>query len=45
MDGLALEMSMREFLGFLRRNYLVGERVLLNVLRDGKRIDLPLTLR
>jgi serine protease Do len=45
VDGLALNMTVREFLGFLRRNYLAGERVVLNVLRDGKRIELPLTLR
>ncbi len=45
VDGLVLEMTMREFLGFLRRNYLTGDRVVLNVLRDGKRIGLPLPLR
>jgi S1-C subfamily serine protease len=45
VDGLALDMTMREFLGHLRRNYLVGEKVTLNVLRNGKRVDLPLTLR
>jgi S1-C subfamily serine protease len=29
----------------VRREYLVGDRVTVNVLRDGKRLDLPLTLR
>ncbi len=45
VDGLEPEMTMLEFLGHLRRNYLVGERVTLRVLRDGKRVTLPLTLR
>src|SRR5690606_22557065 len=36
-----LEMTMLEFLGYVRKNYLVGDRVTLNLLRDGKRIDLP----
>jgi hypothetical protein len=44
-DNQPLEMSMREFLGHVRRNYLVGDRVTLNVLRAGRRIDLPLTLK
>jgi hypothetical protein len=45
IDGLAPEMTVKEFLGHLRRNYLVGERAMLNVLRDGRRVDLPLTFR
>ena len=45
VDGLEAAMTMREFLAFLRRNYLVGERVTLNVLRGGKRAGLPLTLK
>ena len=30
---------------YVRREYLVGDRVTINVLRDGKRLSLPLTLR
>jgi serine protease Do len=30
---------------YVRREYLVGDRVTVNVLRDGKRLRLPLTLR
>jgi S1-C subfamily serine protease len=41
IDGQALEMTMLEFLAHVRRNYLVKDRITLNVLRDGKRIDLP----
>ncbi len=45
IEGLTLEMKVPEFLAFLRRNYLAGEKITLNVLRDGKRVDLPLTLK
>jgi hypothetical protein len=45
LDDLRLEMTMDEFLAHVRRNYLVGDRVMLNVLREGRRIDVPLTLR
>jgi predicted metalloprotease with PDZ domain len=45
LDGQALEMTMQQFLGFVRRNYLVGDRIKLNIVRDGKRLDLPMTLR
>jgi S1-C subfamily serine protease len=41
IDNLALEMSMLDFLGYIRRNYLVGDKITLNVIRNGKRIDLP----
>jgi membrane-associated protease RseP (regulator of RpoE activity) len=45
IDGLALEMTVEQFLGYVRQNYLVGDRITLNVVRGGKRIDLPMTLR
>ena len=45
VDHQTLEMSMLDFLGYVRRNYLAGERVTLNVLRGGQRLDLPMTLR
>jgi hypothetical protein len=41
IDDLRLEMTMLDFLGFIRRNYLVGDKVTLNVIRNGKRLDLP----
>jgi hypothetical protein len=45
LDGLGLEMNVKEFLSYLRRNFLAGDRVTVQVLRAGRRIDLPLTLR
>ena len=45
IDGKQLDGTMEEFLGYVRQNYLVGDKVTLNVLRDGKRVDLPLTLK
>jgi hypothetical protein len=45
IDNRPLEMTADEFLAHVRKNYLVGDRVTLNVLRDGKRLDLPLKLR
>ena len=44
IDGLDLEMTLPGFLAYVRRNHLVGDRITLNVLRDGKRVDLPMTL-
>jgi predicted metalloprotease with PDZ domain len=45
IDQLPLEMTMLEFLAHIRRNYLVGDRITLNVLRGGKRVDLAMTLK
>ena len=45
VDNLKMEMNVAKFLGYVRQNYLVGDRVTLNVLRDGKRVDLPTKLR
>jgi S1-C subfamily serine protease len=45
LGGATFERTMSEFLGHVRRNYLAGDRVVLNVLRAGKRVDLPLTLK
>lgn len=45
VDERKLELSMDEFLGFVRQNYLVGESMTLNVLRNGKRVDLKVTLK
>jgi hypothetical protein len=40
-----LSMTGRQFGAYVRLNYKVGDRVVYNVLRDGKRVDVPLTLR
>lgn len=45
LDGLQLEMVASDFWDHVHRNYLVGDRVALNVLRDGKRLNLPMTLQ
>src|SRR5262249_56460368 len=45
IDNQPLEMSMLEFLGHVRRNYLIGDRITLNIVRDGKRLDLPMQLK
>jgi hypothetical protein len=44
VDDRPLEMSMRQFNAYVRMTYKVGDRVTLNVLRDGKRLRVPLTL-
>src|SRR5205823_14976760 len=45
IDGKALEMNARQFAAYVRLTYKVGDRVTYNMLRDGKRLDLPLTLQ
>ena len=45
LDGLTLEMGVDEFLGYVRRNYLIGDRITLDVLRGGKALALPITLK
>ena len=45
IDNKKLEMSMDEFLGYVRQNYLIGETATLNVLRNGKRVDLSVKLK
>ena len=45
VDNLSLDMTMLEFLGYVRKNYLVGDQITLNVLRGGKKLDLPITLK
>ena len=44
-DGKRLELEAYDFLGYVRRSYLVGDRVTINLIRDGKRLNLPMTLR
>ncbi len=45
VDDLPLKMSMEEFLGYVRRNYLIGDQVTLNILRGGKPHNLRVKLR
>jgi hypothetical protein len=44
IDQKPLDMTMLQFNAYVRLNYQVGDRVTLNVLRNGKRVDLPMTL-
>jgi membrane-associated protease RseP (regulator of RpoE activity) len=44
VDGKALEMTERQFRAYLRLNYQVGDRVTFNLLRKGKRLDVPVKL-
>lgn len=44
LDDQKMELTVDGFLGYLRRNYIVGDRVVFNLIRDGKRVDLPIKL-
>jgi predicted metalloprotease with PDZ domain len=44
VDGRRLEMTARQFGAYIRLNYRPGDRVRLNVLRAGQRVDLTLKL-
>ena len=43
-DGRRLEMTAYQFQTWVRKNYILGDRVMINVIRDRRRIDLPMTL-
>jgi hypothetical protein len=43
-DRQLLDMDVDEFVRFLQREYLIGDVVRINLLRDGKHLALPLTL-
>jgi predicted metalloprotease with PDZ domain len=45
VDGKTLEMDMFAFLKYMRSNYLVGDQVTINLIRDGRRMDLSMTLQ
>jgi hypothetical protein len=45
VDGKALHLTGRQLGAYVRLNYKVGDRVTYNLLRDGKRLDVTLTLR
>jgi S1-C subfamily serine protease len=44
VDGRPFETDAGGFVRYVQSNYLIGDKVTLNVLRDGKRLDLPMTL-
>jgi S1-C subfamily serine protease len=44
VDDLEPEMSMSDFLSLVRRKYLVGDQVNVQILRDGKRLKVPMKL-
>ncbi len=44
VDGKRLEMTARQFQVYVRLNYNVGDRVIWNLLREGRRLDVPMTL-
>lgn len=39
-----LEMDVDGFLRYVERNFLIGDKVTVNLVRDGKRMNLPMTL-
>jgi len=43
VDDQVLEMGVAGFARYIQGNYLVGEKVTVNIIRDGKRLRLPLT--
>lgn len=45
VNNEVMDMTVSEFLAHVRRNYLVGDRITLNVVRNGKRVDLPMKLK
>jgi hypothetical protein len=44
IDGKVLELTERQFALYVRLNYKVGDRVTYNILRRGRRLDVPLQL-
>lgn len=44
-NGKSLDMEAYDFLTYVRRNFVVGDRVIVNLIRDGERMDLPMTLK
>jgi predicted metalloprotease with PDZ domain len=44
LDDKPLEMEFAQFLRYVERNYLVGDKVTINLIRDGKRKNLDMTL-
>ncbi len=44
LDDQRLEMNADEFFKHVQSSYLAGDRVTINILRDGRRVNLPMTL-
>lgn len=44
-DGKGVEGDASKLFGYVRRNYLVGDEITINVIRDGKRVDLKMLLK
>lgn len=44
-DGQAVDGTMSQLLGHVRRNYLVGDTLTVNVLRDGKSVEVKVKLK
>lgn len=44
-DGAAVEGTIRDLLGYVRRNYLVGDTLIVDVLRGGERVGVRLVLK
>jgi serine protease Do len=44
-DGAAVDGAKADLLGSARRNYLVGDRVTVNLIRGGQRVDVVLVLK
>jgi predicted metalloprotease with PDZ domain len=44
IDDKPLEMTMHQFNAYVRLNYKVGDKVVYNILRDGKRLNITVTL-
>jgi len=45
LNGKGIDGTMDDFLGFVRREHLVGDSITLNVLRDGKPVEIKMTLK
>ncbi len=44
IDGKKLEMTMLQFNAHVRLDFKVGDQITFNIIRDGKRLDVPMTL-
>lgn len=44
-DGKQLELDAYDFLRYVRQIYVVGDRVTINLIRGGKRLNLPMELK
>jgi serine protease Do len=44
-DGKAVEGDVSKLFGYVRRNYLVGDELTINLIRDGRRVDLKFLLK